>query len=129
MKYHHGTKIKYWVVCYMFYGVVGPNYVSINYLGVTKKQPQEINDNLDENKLITFHGTWIAYFLLHILSCMRMLNTPCGSILFTCNVDIFQYELMINLRKIYNISTNSQNDESQLLTNKLKKIVKMNKWP
>ena len=62
----------------MFYGVVGHTYVSLHYLGVTNKEPQEIDANFDENNLITFHVTIISDIMLHILSCITMLKNTKG---------------------------------------------------
>ena len=38
----------------------------------------------------TFQGTGITDLMLHILSCVKMLNNTCGSMLRTCNGDLVQ---------------------------------------
>ena len=80
-----------------------------DWLGVTKKEPQETDAYFDEKNVITFHGTLIADFVLHILSCVSIPKNTNESNLLTWNVDIIQYEDIRNFRKNFNIWSGSQN--------------------
>ena len=94
MKYQHGNKIKYWVVCSMLFSVADHIYVLLDYFGVTKKPPQSIDPNFDKNSLKTFRGTSLADFILHILSCVTMLNNTCRIICLNFNDYLVQYHEM-----------------------------------
>ena len=62
----------------------------------------KIDAHFDENKVLTFHGTRIAYFMLHILSSVKMLKIACAITYLTLNGDIVQYYYMVNFINIHN---------------------------
>ena len=63
----------------MLYTVIDHAYISLDYLGVTKKQPQEIDPRFDKITQINFHGTGISDIILYILSSVTMFNNIRGS--------------------------------------------------
>ena len=38
--YRYGERIKYWVICYNVYNVVGNDHVSLGFLSATNKEPK-----------------------------------------------------------------------------------------
>ena len=66
-------------------------------------------DYFEKKRVITFHGTGILYFVLHILSCVNVFNSTLGSTFLTRNGDLVQYHDMWDFR-LLNISSNYQND-------------------
>ena len=65
----------------MVYSVFDHIYVSLYYLVVTKKEPQENDPNFVKKRVKPFQGMGIADFMLYILSCVTMLKNTHG---FTC---------------------------------------------
>ena len=93
-------KISRTVFCSILYSVVDCIYVSLYYLGITNKQPQEIDPNFVRIIRIIFRGTGIVYFMLYIISCVKILINSHGSKCLTCNSDLVQYYKTKNLKII-----------------------------
>ena len=102
------------------YSVLDHTYFLLNCYNITNKQQQEILSHFEEQNLLTFHGTVIGYFMLHTISCVKILHSICGSTCITSNVDIVHNYEMLSIKNIYNISLRSQNDGFQLIYNELK---------
>ena len=105
----------------MLYRAVGHTYVSIYFLGVTKTN-QDIYPHFYEKEKLSFHGTLMADFRLHIRSCMTMLNNTRVITFLICNGDQVQYYEMRDFKNIYDISSKFEEDEFQNTTNELNKL-------
>ena len=89
MKYFQRTKIKYCSICSMSY--ISVDQIFFNWLfRCNKEKTSGSVFKFWSKESKTFQGTGITDLMLHILSCVKMLNNTCGSMLRTCNDDLVQ---------------------------------------
>ena len=81
--------------------------------------------NSDKEIVKCFQGTGISDFILHLLSCLKMLNNWHDISWNTWNDDLVQYYEMIMFKNITTYTYIFEVDEFQNITNKFKQILKL----